>query len=111
MRWSALQIALAIATVSSPIAVAYTAGRIADSSARRAANVELVKLSVGILQGTPTDSTRGLRRWAVDVLARYSEVPIPSALKSSLADSLRITLPETGFGPNDNPPSLARRPR
>jgi hypothetical protein len=93
----------------SPIAVAYTAGKIADNSAQRAANVELVKLSVGILQDIPTDSTRDLRRWAVDVLAHYSEVPIPPKLKGSLADSVKITLPVIGFGPNDNSPVAMRR--
>jgi hypothetical protein len=103
-RWLTPKAGLAIATLLSPLAVAYVAGVIANNSAKRAANVELIKLSVGILQALPSDSTRGLRRWAVDILGRYSEVPIPPELKGSLTNS--VSLPKTGigFGPNDNPP-------
>ncbi len=94
-RWT-LNRSLAVASVLTPLAVIYVGGRIADSSAQRAANVELVKLAVGILQAVPSDSTRGLRRWAVDVLGRYSDVSLPPELKGSLTDSLRLPLGVSG---------------
>jgi len=85
-----LEKALAIAAVTVPIATAFIASGFANASARREANVRLTELAVGILRAEPTAATRDIREWAVDVVERYSEVPISAAAKGALADSVSL---------------------
>jgi hypothetical protein len=85
-------IAVAIAFV--PIATAWIAGRYADASAHREANVRLVEVAVGVLQQPLSPSTRVMRVWAAAVVDKYSEVPLGDAARKALTDS--IVLPASG---------------
>jgi hypothetical protein len=73
-----------------PLAVAYIGAAFAASSTQRATNVELLKLATGILAADTSHATRGLRRYGVEVLKKYSEVPISAELEAALIDSLRL---------------------
>jgi hypothetical protein len=85
-----LERGVAVAVGLSPLAVAVIAGMFAATFSRRAASVELLKLSVAILETPPNDPTRALRGWAVANLVRYSEVPVSVELQRALTDSLRL---------------------
>ncbi len=62
----------------------------------RAARVRLVELAVEILKSDPNTSTNSnyMRGWALEVLQRNSEVPLPkealSALKNSALDLIPL---------------------
>lgn len=57
----------------------------------RQLDVRLVEIAVGILQAEPKDNIRPAREWAVDVIAKYSNVPISPASRVALIDnSLKI---------------------
>jgi len=90
-------IAFAIALV--PVVTAWIAGRYADASARRDANVRLVEVAVGVLQQPPSSATRVMRVWAVAVVDKYSEVPLGDAARKALTDS--IVLPAASSFPWD----------
>ena len=74
------------------VAAAVVGALLAFAASTKATDVELLKLSVGILQAAPSDSSHALRQWAVAVLTRYSTVPVPGELQKALTDSLRLPL-------------------
>jgi hypothetical protein len=71
-------------------AVALAVSWLSFSTASRTTDVELLKLSVDILQAPPLESSRELRRWAIALLNEYSEVPLPESLRKQLADSVML---------------------
>ena len=75
---------------SGAVGAALVAGVFALASSNRATDVELLKLSVSILQTAPNDSSRALRQWAVAVLNKYYTVPVPAQLQRALTDSQRL---------------------
>ena len=87
--------ATAVVIVLVPIFTTCIAGKYADISARRAADVRLIELAAGILRERPAPTTIDLRTWAMDILDHYSEVKLPSGLRQSLIDSL--SLPAVSF--------------
>jgi hypothetical protein len=96
---------LAIAAALSPLVVALVAGIFSKAITERNTRVELLKLSVGILQAPVTDSSRALRTWGVRQLARYSDVDLPLELQKALADSIRLPAGETPVPPEESGPT------
>jgi hypothetical protein len=51
----------------------------------RAMDVKMVEIAVGILRTEPTENTRPVRDWAVDVLGHYSkDVPLSEGAREAL---------------------------
>ena len=92
---SLLEKALAVATVLMPFAVVLVGNCYSSAIARRDSNVRLTELAAGILRSPATIEARSLRAWAVEVINRYSEVPIPKETGAALRDS--ISLPWSPF--------------
>ncbi len=79
-----------IAILLTPVVVAYVGARFAAASSEKATNARFIEIATQILQTAPTDSTRPLRAWAVDLIDHYSEVKLGPKLKQLLGDSLRL---------------------
>lgn len=79
-------IAQIIALIGIPLAVAIVGARVNVAVGRIASRSKLIELAVQVLRTDPKDhpGNRPLRAWAVEVLAKYSEVPIPSETLSTL---------------------------
>lgn len=91
-RWISWASAFAIAIT--PIIVAYIGGRFATAATKQQSSVELLKLSVNILQAGKGDSTNALRQWAVQVLSAESPIPLSPDLKDALSKG-EVRLPGT----------------
>ena len=68
---------------------------------RREIGVKIIEIAVGILAGEP-DKNEGLRKWAVDALARYAEkakVPLSEDAQNALREkALPVLVFGTGTG-------------
>lgn len=59
---------------------------------------QFVQLAVSILQQPPTPENRSVREWAIDVINRYSDVPLQAAAVESLKDSAALPQPRVPRG-------------
>ena len=89
-RASLLEKALALATVLVPVAVVFIANIYSSAVSNRESNFRLTELAAGILRAPATPETRSLRAWAVQVINRYSELPIPEETGKALTDSVSL---------------------
>lgn len=93
-----LQKGLAIAIVVVPIvtafATAYIGGQYALASTRTDTGARMVELAANILREPPKEQAVDVREWAMDVLDRYSGVPISPQARNALTKS--IALPSAG---------------
>jgi hypothetical protein len=92
-----------------PIAIAGVIGAVAGAVATGAFNyldhkadidAKMIELGVGILRAEPTDETRPLRQWAIDVIEKRADFKFDEAQRAAL---LKQELPFKG-------PSLAETP-
>lgn len=90
-KWKA--IAGWIAAIGIPLGLGVGGWFISLALKERESQAKFIELSVSILSSEPKplDDYRALRRWAVDTLAKYSEVQLPDLAKSGLANSLQLT--------------------
>jgi hypothetical protein len=74
-----------------------------DITNRRIIEAKMIEVAVGVLAQEPENGTQPAREWAVDIIERYSDVPLNSAARRALIehralDSRTITLFGTGTG-------------
>jgi hypothetical protein len=62
---------------------------------------KFVALGVSILQAQPTEANINLRKWATEILNKYSGVPIDDATKKDLIE--QIPLPSGSITPERSP--------
>lgn len=67
-----------------------SAENFASASASSATNGRLIGIAVGILQRKPSQTTGSLRAWAIQVIDRYSDVPLDSLATRLLRDSVAL---------------------
>jgi hypothetical protein len=83
-----LAIVAPVATVVAGVTAAYIGGRFADASARRSVDVQLIAQALSILQQRPGLPSPGLRRWALGVLNKHSDVHMSERDQLALVDSV-----------------------
>lgn len=86
-----------------PLTIALVGHWYTAAISEREVQAKFVELGVSILQAPPTDGTKNLRTWAIDVLNKYSGVPIDEATKKDLIEN--IPLPSTTSWSESPPPS------
>ena len=84
----------AFAAVAVPVVLGVVGQLYAHSLKERDVQAQFVELGVRILQEPPTEQNRNLRTWAIEVLNRYSGVPINEATQSDLLE--QTPLPSNG---------------
>lgn len=93
--WQKLEvISKVVAAVLIPIAVVYLGNQVAISNTQRETEAKFVELSTAILTESPdlnqsVESER-IRQWAVDVINKYSGVPMPEATAKALVQNTAL---------------------
>lgn len=91
-KWDKLQIVGAIVgAVAVPVVVIILGQWLTQSLKQGDTNARLVEVAVGVLKTDPktTEGVPGLRDWAVKVINKYSELPLPEqSAKELLTKSL-----------------------
>lgn len=85
-----------IAAVFIPLAIAYMANGLSEDNKKIDTQAKLVEIATGILakEVTPnaTDDTKAIRRWAVDVINRFSGVKMEVATQQALVNTTSLPL-------------------
>lgn len=82
-----------VAAVLVPIAIALAGHLYSRALKEREIQGQFVGLAISILRDSPHgDTTRAVRAWAVEILNRYSGVPISTELQNQL--QTRLAFPE-----------------
>ena len=80
-----------LAAVVIPVVIAVVGHAYTRAIREREIQGRLVELAIGILKEIPDEKHREMRRWAVDVVDRFSGVPFPTEAKTDLIE--RLSLP------------------
>jgi hypothetical protein len=93
-----------VAAIALPIVLLYLGNGFTASLKDKDINQKYVEIAVNILGNEPTDETKELRSWAVEVINRYAEIKIDAKLESILVDqtalpSAVLEIPRQGFRP------------
>lgn len=83
----------AIAAVLIPVVIAIVGQEFSASIKEREVQSRFVELAINILRQPPAPDAKNLRRWAGEVINKYSGVPLGSELSSDLIE--RLPLPAT----------------
>jgi hypothetical protein len=95
--WDKPQIIGALVTgLVTPAIVVIVGGWINSSLKKRDERVQMTSVAVDVLKGAPrqTEGDRALRRWAVGLLKRNSDMPLPADAEQALLEAPLFTLPE-----------------
>ena len=94
-RWQKIEIASKVAAaVLIPLTVAYLGNQVASSNKQRDSETKFVELATAILAKEPgsnqTPESKSLRKWAVDVINRFSGVPMSEATVDALIQTTAL---------------------
>jgi hypothetical protein len=81
-----------VALVLIPIFVAFIGSRYTSAMKERELAKEYVAMASGILKGSAMDADKILQDWAVRVINRHSEIPIPPPVNEALRKAMTMTL-------------------
>jgi hypothetical protein len=95
--WQKLEVASkVVAAVLIPLAVAYLGNQVAQANKQRDSETKFVEMATAILSKDPganqTKESKNLRKWAVDVINRFSGVPMSAETADDLVQ--KTTLPQ-----------------
>lgn len=88
-----------IAWIAIPIVLAFIGGDINSTLKDKEIKVQYIQLAVGILEDSPTADNANLRKWAIDIISAYSDVPIDQNTAKTLQ---QIPLPKKYYFLEDN---------
>lgn len=95
-NWDKIKIySTVFASIFTPIIVGYIGYSINKSITERELQGRFVELGVTILHQEPTEQSRNLRNWAIEILNRYSGVPIDTETKEALLND--ISMPKVSY--------------
>ena len=85
--WEKAKILSAIvASVFIPLAVALSGNWYAKSLKEKDIQARYIELAIGILMKEPTPENEQIRKWAIDTINHYSEVPIQESARQELLE-------------------------
>src|SRR5688572_5937345 len=73
-----------VASLLIPIVVVIVGNSFSRAIKESENRVKYLELAIGILRTAPSSETEHLRRWAIEVMDKYSEVPIGEEMKNEL---------------------------
>jgi hypothetical protein len=83
--WEKLKIgSTIIASIAIPLVIAFVGNSYSNDQKERELSLRYVELSIGILRAEPAKQTQQLRAWAIEVINKYSQVPLPKDLMRDL---------------------------
>jgi len=84
-----------VASVFIPLAVALSGNWHARSLKEKDTQARYIELAIGILMKEPTPENEEIRKWAIDTINHYSEVPIQGPARQELLEQQLRTYNET----------------
>jgi hypothetical protein len=101
-RWQKLEVASkVVAAVLIPLTVAYLGNQVASANKQRDSETKFVELATAILGKEPgsnqTPESKNLRKWAVEVINRFSGIPMSEATAEALIEN--TALPQVSLAP------------
>jgi len=84
-----------VASVFIPLAVALSGNWHAKSLKEKDTQARYIELAIGILMKEPTPENEQIRKWAIDTINHYSEVPIKEPARQELLEQQLRTYNET----------------
>jgi len=84
-----------VASVFIPLAVALSGNWYARSLKEKDTQARYIELAIGILMKEPTPENEQIRKWAIDTINHYSEVPIQQPARQELLEQQLRTYNET----------------
>lgn len=84
-----------VASVFIPLAVALSGNWYASSLKEKDTQARYIELAIGILMKEPTPENEQIRKWAIDTINHYSEVPIQQPARQELLEQQLRTYNET----------------
>lgn len=102
--WQKMEVASKVlAAVFIPLAVAYLGNQVATSNKQRDTETKFVELATAILNREPgtnqTPESKSLRKWAVEVINRFSGVPMSEATAEALIQKTALPQVAQTFAP------------
>jgi hypothetical protein len=95
--WDKLSaLSVAFAAVVTPITVAFIGNEYSQALKERELQGKFVELSIEILKNEPSEKTENLRRWATQVIDKYSKVPFPETVREDLVK--KVPIPSRLYG-------------
>jgi len=82
-----------IASVIIPVVVFFVGHQYSNALKDSELQAEYISMATDIVADEPTAATRDLREWAVQVIKRYSEVPLTGTPATALKNTLRLPKP------------------
>lgn len=81
-----------VAAIAIPLALGIGGYLVNIALKERESETKFIELAISVLSSEPKpfDDYRALRKWAVDVLETYSDVPIPEQAKLGLQNSIQL---------------------
>lgn len=92
-----------VATLIIPIVIVIIANIFSKAINERALEGKFVELAVKILSDTPNEESRSVRKWATDVINKYSGVPLGDVATKALIETSSITKSQNPKTSIDNP--------
>jgi len=97
-------VSASFAAVVIPIVIAFLGNQYSQAIKDKEARLKLVELSIEILNEKSGHENKGLKNWAIDVLNKYSDVPLNENIKTDLVND-KIAFPES-VHTKSQPPNL-----
>ena len=92
--WEGLKaISAFLAATIIPITIAITGHVFSKAIKERELQGKFVELAVDILKSEPTADNRNIRKWATQVIDKYSGIPLGADASRELIETTRITEP------------------
>lgn len=97
--WQKLEIvSKVVAAILIPLTIAYLGNEVATANKQRDSETKFVEIATAILSKEPTagqtQDSKNLRKWAVEVIDRFSGVPMPRETAEALIQT--TALPQVG---------------
>ena len=87
-KWDKLKISSAfVAAVLVPIVIAFAGNEYSSAIKESENRLRYTELAIEILTEKPTSTNQNIRGWAVDVINKYSDVPIDEKTKKEMLES------------------------
>jgi len=80
-----------VATVVIPLVIFLVGNKISRNFREKEIRTRYIELAVDVLKEMPGKNQASLREWAVDIINRYSEIPLPEDARHSLIRERPLT--------------------
>ncbi|GLI37499.1 hypothetical protein GHYDROH2_10000 [Geobacter hydrogenophilus] len=75
-----------------PIAIAFSSNQIAVSIKEKELKSKYIEMALDVLKTPPSENRKNMRQWAIQVINKYSEIPLSEEAKAELMKENVLTV-------------------